>query len=179
MDKTKDMERFLNIMNGMVYNFGGTIDKGGTLFQFEALKEYSIEQVGKAAVWLLKNRKERFMPTIAEFIEVIEGKHEHPDIKSIANVQAEIAVKILKAYGRFQKDQRIENPLTSYIMKSKNYKKLANEILEKDFVWFKKEFIEDFISLTTCGILKNKTDFLDYKTTKKIEDLKKGICEVK
>ena len=178
MNEKQDMPRFLEIMSGMIYNFGGTLDEGGVKMQFEVLKKYSIEQVQKGCIWLIENRRERFMPTAAEMIEAIEEKHFNPDIKHIAQIQADIAVNALKLYGSSRTETKFDDYITEKIMcENLRYKEVADRILISEFDDFKNKFIASYKAYSGKDNLENKNNNqIENKHLKKLTH--NMLCEI-
>lgn len=166
----QDLKKFSELMNGMAMNFGGNLNSFQIDLYFESLQKYSISQFKQAVIWLLQNRKESFIPKIAEIIEVINGEHEKPDLNSEAQIQSEIALTALKKWGGSRIETEFKHPVTRYIMLEKwNYKKKADTILIEDFVWFKKEFIDLFIAVNKDNKLVNKIE--NYVPNKQVKQL--------
>lgn len=69
----KDEPRFTQIMLGMADNFRDEISEEGMAMRFDMLKEYSMEEVEAAATKILRSRKFKGMPPVAEFIEALHG----------------------------------------------------------------------------------------------------------
>ena len=69
----KTLEAFSKIMWGVAEEFGGKISENGMQTKFEALKEFSIQEIQDAGMWILQNRDEKFppVPTVKEFIDAM------------------------------------------------------------------------------------------------------------
>ena len=70
---SKDKPRFTQIMLGMADNFRDEISEEGMAMRFDMLFEYSMEEVEAAAKKILRSRKFKGMPPIAEFHEALHG----------------------------------------------------------------------------------------------------------
>jgi hypothetical protein len=147
MNNTREeKERFATVMWGLAEDFGGKITSEGLKIRFMALEEYTIDQITQAATWLLKYREKTFpaVPTTKEIIGVIQNNGAAIDYKSAAEVQVDVVLKKLKFEGRTGEidfDDRITRQLMSVRWP---YHSWAASVMEKDLVWFRKEFVEAY-----------------------------------
>ncbi len=155
---------FSLVIHVLVEEFGGKISKQGVKMKFEALKEYSIEEIQAAGTWILKYRQEKFppVPTVQEFIDVIETKLS-PELsqKSKAVIQADIIIKAIKSHNP-DIPVRFKDPITHDIMINQwSMRELQTTTKEADNVWLKKKFIEAYNSYTEIlerGEIKNQIE---------------------
>jgi len=99
---------------------------------------FTAEQVEKAIEYLLETRVYSNMPTPAEFISAIKGK-----VEQKAAEQAEIALRMVTG-GVMD----FEDPITKHLMQGRwEVSKLRKTLLEKNEVFFIKEFKERYISI--------------------------------
>lgn len=145
----KDKKEFAAIMYALAENFSATLTKAGLVFRFEALKEYSIEQVRSAALSIVKTRKFLKMPTIAEFIEHIEGG----SVDDIALVEATKVLEAVKAHGAY-KSVVFDNPVTQAVVEYTfgGWVKLNEELSAKDEKWFLKDFEKSYMSFSKQNV---------------------------
>lgn len=69
----QDLKKFTDIMMAIAENYPGTtFTSNGLKLRFEALREFSIDQISEAAVKLIRTHKYNSMPTTADFIAVID-----------------------------------------------------------------------------------------------------------
>ena len=68
-----DKQAFAEMMVALAENYGQTVTKAGMALRFDALREYDITDVRRAAMSLLRSRKYTSMPTVADFIEHMGG----------------------------------------------------------------------------------------------------------
>ena len=132
-----DLEQFAAIMYGLADNFSARITPEGVDFRFEALKQYGIDQVRAAAVCLVKNRKFLKMPTIAEFIEAIEGTPEDR-----AEIEAMKVIDNIRLFGRYN-PPRFEDPATSKVVGRMGWNNLCS-MPEDQQKWFVRDFMEAY-----------------------------------
>ncbi|MBW2610687.1 MAG: hypothetical protein JRC68_10150 [Deltaproteobacteria bacterium] len=69
----KDEPRFTQIILGMADNSRDEISEEGIAMRFDMLKDFSIEDIEKAAKKILMSRKFKGMPPIAEFYDALHG----------------------------------------------------------------------------------------------------------
>lgn len=142
----EERQRFATVMWGLAEDFGGKISTEGLKIRFMALEEYTIEQITQAATWLLKHREKTFpaVPTTKEIIDVIQNNGAKIDYKATAEIQVDIVLEKLKFEGRGGKID-FEDPITRQLMTVRwPYHTWAASVMEKDLVWFRKEFIEAY-----------------------------------
>ena len=73
MMDNQDKQAFAEIMVALAENYGQSVTKAGMALRFDALREYTIADVRRAAMSLLRSRKYTTMPTVADFIEHLGG----------------------------------------------------------------------------------------------------------
>lgn len=93
----KDKTAFAEIMMACGENYGVTLTPAGIAMRFEALREYDISDLRRAAMSLLRSRKYTSMPTIADFLEHMGGSAE--DRSEIAAGKALRAVAEVGSYA--------------------------------------------------------------------------------
>jgi len=145
----KDKHEFAAIMAGLAENFGTTLTKAGLRMRFEALKQYSIEQVRNAAISILRTRKYLKMPTIAEFIEHLEGG----SAEDIAQVEAAKVLEAIKVHGPYR-SVVFDNPVTQAVIEYSfgGWTKLAEDLDAKGEKWFFKDFERAYGAFARQGV---------------------------
>ncbi len=136
-----DKQKFAEIMYGVADNFGGQISKEGLQMRFSVMADLSIQQIANAATFLIKHRKKDFpsVPTVKEFLDAVLV----PEISPVsrAEIQADKVLAKLKYHGRAGKAD-FDDPITQDLMTVRwPYRSWACFVLEKDLVWWRKEFI--------------------------------------
>ena len=93
----KDKNQFLVIISGLAEEFGGKASKDNLKLRFEALKDYSLEDISKAGTWILKNREKTFpaIPTTKEIIDAVEKIRGKIEPTTKAQLQLDIIMKYL------------------------------------------------------------------------------------
>lgn len=150
MNNTPDeFKKFSSIMVGVSENFGGNISKEQLKTRFKLLKEFSIEQVTKGAIHLLKNRRETFpaVPTIKEFIDAIR-LIESPTVSVKAEIEVDKVLDTLKEWGR-DAEALFYDEITTYLMTHRwTFRQLdMMTIRDPGFVFFRKEFVKAYMDL--------------------------------
>jgi hypothetical protein len=165
--KTQDKKYFAEIMQGMADNFRDSITSQGLLMRFKILSEYSISQVEAAAITVMRNRKYTKMPTVAEIIEAIDGAPAQIEDKALTEANKIIAH--LKTYGAGTQPD-LSDPITKNLMTGRwPYQSWAESVLEKDIVWWVKEFCAAYKSFQVVekpGLIESQV---------KIDNLTHGI----
>lgn len=164
-----DFERFSEIMYGMADNFGSEISLPGLEMRWQILGKYSLDQIGRAAAHILKTRKIAKMPTIAEFIEAIEGT---PDDR--AESEAMKVIDNIRLIGRYSQP-RFEDPVTARVVGRMGWNNLCS-LPEDQQKWFVRDFMEFYKSETrrkeTAGIA---AAAVDHDVKKLLEGITKGV----
>lgn len=142
MNKT-DLMEFTIIIRGLGANFGAPVSKELYALWFDAFTAdgITLDQIRGAARKILRTRKYSSMPPYAEFIEHIEGT-----AKDKAQAQADLVLEALRLQGSREKP-RFTDPVTDYLMAHRwPWQKWGAGFLEKDIVWWRKDFIEAYES---------------------------------
>ncbi len=129
-----DKIKFGEIMMGLAENFSSTLGDIGLKMRFEVLKGYSIEDIEGAAMVILRTRKYTSMPTVAEFVDAIDG-----DASDLAEIQASLVSRAVSQCGSYNKPA-FEDPITEDIMSTKmNWKDICTSTT-KDLPFRMREF---------------------------------------
>ena len=130
-------------MLGTAYNKEFTEEQVQIWYQM--LCEYSVEEFSTAIQDLIKT--EKYLPSIAHITEQIAKAHlkDHPD----ANEEWAKVINAVHVYGSYREEEALKslNPYTAKIVKLIGYYKICTSTAEEQ-VWNKKEFIEEYNSLT-------------------------------
>ena len=113
----RDKIKFLDAMNGLADIFSASLTEVGLKMRFDALNQYSIEQVTEAATIIVRTRKYTTMPVPADFIEAING---NPD--EIADIQKAV---VMEAYNRYNPRQKFKDPITQGVIDKIGWAKLG------------------------------------------------------
>ena len=143
----KDLTKFAEIMAAMAENYPGACLTGSGLdMRFEALKEFSIDQVEKAAIKLIKTRRYNSMPTTSDMITAMDGVHGQLDVDQLAEIEAGKVLGHLRCFGK-NVSPCFDDPITNQLMTSRwRYYSWASTVKESDLKWWKMDFIRSYIA---------------------------------
>ena len=131
-----DLERFASLMLGIADNFSSQITENGMRFRFEMLKQFSYEEIDRAAKYLILTRKFTKLPTIADFVSAING-----DPAETAEVEAAKVVGAIRLHGAYA-TVVFDNATTQAVIQHGfgGWTKLCSELTEAETKWFYKDF---------------------------------------
>ncbi|MBF0258638.1 MAG: hypothetical protein HQK62_07340 [Desulfamplus sp.] len=137
----QDLSRFTEIMMGMAENYSGAqLTKNGLKLRFEALRDYSMDQVTRAAVQLMKEHRFNSMPTIGDFVAVMDQQIGKLRIEDKAELEAGVVIEHLHRYGS-SVNPMFEDKITSQLMAGVwRYSAWARQVKEDELKWWKQEF---------------------------------------
>lgn len=141
----QDLPRFTEIMMAMLECYpAGQISPAGLELRFEALKEYSIDQIAQAASTLLKTHRFNSMPTVGDFVAVIDQQTGKIEIDDMAELQAGVVLECLQRFGSSINPQ-FEDTITMHLMSGRwRYSLWARHVREDDLRWWRQEFIRAY-----------------------------------
>jgi hypothetical protein len=162
MEITKQNKiEFAKVMYGLAGNFGGEVSRDDLALRFEVLKEYSLDEIKQAGIWLLKKRDRTFpaVPTTKEIIDVIEYAN-NPQLtpKAKAHEQCDIVLKYFNHYGSAC-DHTFKDPSTKYLMENRWSLYQLGRMNESDLRWWRKNFVESYLDISKpkdVELLENK-----------------------
>ena len=145
----KDAKEFSDIMLAIADNYpGATFSSAGLKLRFEALKEFSIDQISEAAVKLIKDHKYNTMPTTADIIEAMGGRI---TVEDRAEIEAGKVLDHLRKYGKGVIPE-FEDPVTQYLMSTRwRYYSWAARVADSDLKWWFRDFVRAY-KAHTAGI---------------------------
>ncbi|MDY6910771.1 MAG: hypothetical protein SVM79_00190 [Chloroflexota bacterium] len=129
-----DRAEFARIMYGLAENFSAPITDGGIDIRFDALRHYSIEKIKDAAIKIIKTRKYTTMPTVADFMEHLEMRHE-----DVAEVEAMKVLDFARTFGASFSPQ-FDDPVTQYLVRSRFSFRGICESKESENSFFVRDF---------------------------------------
>ena len=140
-----DGKKFSEIMFGLAENYPGTkLTTNGLLMRFKAMKEFSIDQVGQAATTLLKTHRFNTMPTVGDFISIIDAGFGNIPIEDRAEIEAGKVLDHLRKYGKVVSPE-FEDPITQYLMTTRwRYCSWAAYVIESDLKWWFRDFVRAY-----------------------------------
>ena len=140
----QDVKEFSEIMVGMADNYGRTLTASGLRLRFEALQDYTIDQVTMAATKLLRTHRYNTMPTVGDFVAVLDHAEGKISMSDRAEIEAGEVLAHLRRHGRTLKP-RFKDPITSHLMSSRwRYLSWASYVKEADLKWWQKDFISAY-----------------------------------
>jgi hypothetical protein len=145
-----DKNKFAEIMTGLAENFGSQLSRPGLSMRFEALKEYSMEQVKQAAMSLMRSRKYTTMPTVAEFLEHLGGG----SAEDLAEVEAAKVLDAIKRIGPYS-SVAFDDPVTCAVVKQGygSWEDLVEAADEQREHWFVKDFVRRWQAFKKQGLM--------------------------
>lgn len=167
--KDSDFEKFTAIIRGLADNFSADVTADGIDFRFECLRKYSIEQIRSASLSLVRTRKYTKMPTVADFIEAIDG---NPDDN--AEAQAMKVLEEIRRIGSYSSPV-FEDSRTQRIVAQMGWGTLCSMETSKE-KWFVKEFMDAYKSESRrqeTAQISGKVD--DSQVKKLLDNITKGI----
>lgn len=133
-----DSAEFSKLMIGIGELFGSQASSIGLELMFNALERYSMGQIKQAANQILRTRKYTRMPTVADFVEAIEG-----DQKQIAEDKAETeATKVLdmiRKIGSYE-TPAFDDPITNDLVNRRFGWQALCTMLESQTSFFVRDF---------------------------------------
>jgi hypothetical protein len=153
INNKKEKTKFAELFYGLAEEYGGTITKNGVNLKMEAMKGFSIEDITKAANWIVLNRKEKFppIPTVKEFVDAIEGFTPQIGGNAKAQLECDKVIKNLKFFGR-ECPTVFKDKITQYLMTNRwSFYKLGM-MEEVDLKWFRRDFVEAYKEMDSSDV---------------------------
>ena len=141
----QDLKRFTEIMMAIAENYPGTtFTSNGLKLRFEALRDFSIDQVSEAAVKLIRTHRYNSMPTTADIIDTIEGAPGRISAKDRAEIEAGKIIDHLYRHGKGTIPE-FEDPITRHLMTTRwRYGPWAAYVVEDDLKWWSRDFVRAY-----------------------------------
>ena len=168
MEQT-DFNEFCKIMYLLAENFSSTVTKDGLKFRFAALKDYPLDKVKAAAMQITRTRKYTKMPTVADFVEAIEGDQASID-EDRAELQAMKVISEIKRVGYMGKP-KFDDPITARICNSIYRWSYLCQMPESETSFF----VRDFKAAYLANSREDKRQFLELDTG--IDPDVKKLCQ--
>ena len=156
--KSHDIKKFASIIYGLAEEFGGTVSKSGVRLKFESLKKYSIDDIVKAANWIVNNREEKYppVPTTKEIISAIGKVNGAIEPKTKAQIQCDIIFKYFNYYGSYC-EHVFKDSITNYLMTSRWSFQQIGMMPDAELKWFRKAFVEAYADME-----KHESNMINY-----------------
>jgi len=137
---------------------------------WETLKEYNDKDCIAAFNHVFRHGK-FFKNIVPDLLDFLENMNPTPELQDIATVEADKILSHLKFFGS-SKPLKLDNPVSKHLMETRwKYSDWSKTVLEKELIWFKKEFIESFKSFQKIENLKQ------LENNNKVLPLINNICE--
>ncbi|MGE4537625.1 MAG: DUF6475 domain-containing protein [Desulfovibrio sp.] len=133
----RDFEAFVAIMLGLADNFGAELSANGLEMRFEAMRAFPLDQVRQASMSILATRKYMKMPTVAEFLEHLQGG----SCDDKAEVEAGKVIRAIEQHGGYT-SVAFDDPVTQAVIAQGygGWTKLCEELVAGEEKWFRKDF---------------------------------------
>jgi hypothetical protein len=140
-----DRKEFASIMCGLADNFGAELSEPGLRMRFEALRDYTLDQVREAARRIAMERKYTKMPTIAELIEYLHGGH----VEDRAQAEAGKVMEAVRRHGAYA-TVVFDDPVTMAAVERLfgGWPELCRQLRETDWRWFVRAFTAMYSSFS-------------------------------
>ena len=130
-------------MIGIGQNYGVQLESHFLEFMLKALGDYTMGQIEAAALQIVRTRKYTTMPTIADFVEAIEGK-----VEDKASVQALLVWGAIRRVGSYSHPV-FEDSITGQIVCEMGWKSIC-VTPENQQVWFLRNFAAAYKACRRC-----------------------------
>ena len=159
-----DKNAFAQIMYGLADNFSATITPEGMRFRFDCLSGYDLDQIKKASLYIVKTRKFTKMPTVAEFLEAIEGNEsDRAEEQAMKVIEA---VRMIGSYG----SPVFEDPKTQRVVTVLGWNNICHT--EETKIKF---FVKDFIDAYQAESRRQSTVMISGSVPGDVRQLLSGI----
>lgn len=142
-----DRQAFASTMIGIGQNYGVQLESHLLEFMLKALGGYSMGQIEAASLQIVRTRKYTTMPTIADFVEAIEGSAEDK-----ASVQALLVWDAIRRCGVYSPPV-FEDPVTNRVVSQLGWKSIC-ATPEKERGWFLRNVASAYKAHHKCDEVK-------------------------
>jgi len=126
--------QFASVMIAVAQNYSAQVTSTTIGFMSRALAQYTVHQIEAAAYHIVRTRKYTTMPTIADFVDAIEGT-----IEDKAMTQALIVWDSIRRVGVYG-TPRYGDPVTAQIVAKMGWKSIC-ATMEAQRDWFLRNFV--------------------------------------
>lgn len=145
----KDAANFFAMMNAIAENHGKIISEEGIALRFEALRHHPWEKVRKAGIELLREHKFSSMPTVAHFVEKLEGSS---DIDARAKIAASSLVKAIRHLGGWRSVCFEDRSLMAVVEQLGGWPSTCEKCgVEQDEHWFARDIEQRYAAVLKTG----------------------------
>ncbi|GAB6147027.1 hypothetical protein [Desulfocicer niacini] len=141
----EDLDRFVEIMMGLAENYpGARLTGAGLDMRFEAMKEYTIDQVSKSATKLIRTHRFNTMPTTADIINAMDGVASRITMEDRAEIEAGKVLDHLHRFGILVIPY-FDDPITRNLMEGQwRYHSWASRVHVADLKWWRRDFVRAY-----------------------------------
>lgn len=126
------------LMTGLAEDCSAMISGPGLLMRFEALKQYSIEQVEAAVMNIVRSNVYTKMPTTGSIIRAIEGTDDDRGERQVQAIRDEI-----RRIGSYE-SPRFDDPVTADLVARRFSWGAICSMTEREFAFFASSFKEAY-----------------------------------
>lgn len=144
-----DKKKFAEVMQGLAEDKGIQLSASGIALKFEALKQFSIEDIYKAALSMMANKKYSSMPAVSDFLEHLGGG----SVEDRGQVQAALVWQSIVKYGG-ARSVVFDDPCTMAVIHQGfgGWQKMCRETEVDKMKWFIKDFTGLYGSFSRSGM---------------------------
>ncbi|SCY46279.1 hypothetical protein [Desulfoluna spongiiphila] len=142
-----ERKHFATTMIGIGQNYGVQLEPHFLEFMLKALGNYTMAQIEAAALQIVRTRKYTTMPTIADFVEAIEGSADDK-----ASVQALLVWDAIRRHGVYACPV-FEDPVTNRVVSQLGWKSIC-ATPDSDRSWFLRNMAAAYKAHRKCDEVK-------------------------
>lgn len=143
-----DQDQFRDIMVALADHFSSKISQMGIELRFKALSRFSIDQIKEAALFIMETRKYTTVPTVADFVDAIEGNP-----LETAQLQADLFMQVIRNIGSCQNPE-LEDPITRHIVYDKIGLNRIRHSYSNEWPFMVRDFKDSYVAYNSVS--KNK-----------------------
>jgi len=144
-----DKKQFSDIMKGLSEDKGIQLSAPGIALKFEALKQFPIQDIYKAAIAMMGNKKYATMPAVSDFVEYLGGG----SADDHGQLQGALVWKSVKQYGG-TRSVVFDDPTTMAVIQQcfGGWQKMCTELMEDQLQWFLKDFARHYAAYRRSNV---------------------------
>lgn len=146
-DTPEERQRFSQIMAVLGSNASCEVTDLDILVRWIGLRDYTFQQVEDAAMQILRHRKFTKLPTVADFIEYIDG-----DVASLAEIQAITVCRAIAEIGSHRSVHFSDKVTQAVIESLGGWPQVCRNLKQDNESWFRKEFGALYAAFARRGI---------------------------
>lgn len=140
-----DRKRFRFIMEGLAEDKGVQLSASGIGMKFEALKQFAIEDINRAALSMMGAKKYATMPAVSDFLEYLGGG----SVDDRAEIEASKVWKAIIQVGGYSAvcfDDAVTQAVIQHAFGG--WGKLCSETMVDQQKWFMRDFVKFYGSFS-------------------------------